>query len=138
MLTCKTKPIPYDLSFLKENLNEAAREHKFLIVIFGASWCPDCNALDRMLNEDKIKALVDREFIILKVDVGRFDKNLEINEKLGDPIDNGIPALVIMDPQKKEPVIANTIGGEFSSASRMSSDQVFKYLSKFSESKDKL
>jgi len=84
-----------------------------------------------LLGEPNIKQLIDKKFIIQKVDVGRFDKNLELNEKLGNPIDNGIPALVILDPKAKNPVIANTTGGEFSSASKMSSEQVFKYLNQF-------
>lgn len=128
---CKSEPIQYDLSVLKTQLDQTSAQNKKLIIIFGASWCSDCNSLDRMLGETKIKELIERKFIIQKIDVGRFDKNLDINEKLGDPIDNGIPALIILDPTKSNPVIANTTGGEFSNASKMSSEQVFNYLNQF-------
>ncbi len=128
---CKSEAVHLDFSILKTQLDQAAAQNKKLVVIFGASWCPDCNSLDGMLGETKIKELIERKFIIQKIDVGRFDKNLDINEKLGDPIDNGIPALVILDPKKSNPMIANTTGGEFSNASKMSSEQVFNYLNQF-------
>ncbi len=127
---CKSEPIVYDLTILQENLTQAASENKNLIVIFGASWCPDCLALDQILTEPKLDTLLQNKYSILKIDVGRFDKNLDINQKLGDPIDSGIPALVIIDP-KKNLVIANTTGGEFSNASKMSADQVLDYLNQF-------
>lgn len=108
------------------SLATANSQNRKLIVIFGADWCPDCRALDGILAEPDIKAILDAEFVMMKVDVGRFDKNLSLNEKLGNPIQNGIPSLVVVSP--KGELITSTKGGEFSNASKMTKEQVLEYL----------
>ncbi|TGL54383.1 thioredoxin family protein [Leptospira kemamanensis] len=110
----------------ESSLAQAQTQNRKLIVIFGADWCPDCRALDGILAEPDTKAILDAEFVMMKVDVGRFDKNLSLNEKLGDPIQNGIPALVVLSP--KGEFITSTKGGEFSNASKMTKEQVLEYL----------
>lgn len=107
-------------------LKKSKSENKKLIVLFGASWCPDCRALDVILSEKEPSKLLQSQFIVLKIDVGRFDKNLELNEKLGSPIDKGIPALVVLKPNGE--IQTSTKGGEFSNASKMSKEQVLQYL----------
>ncbi|WP_239671494.1 thioredoxin family protein [Leptospira meyeri] len=104
----------------------AKDSNRKLIVVFGADWCPDCRALDGIFREPELKALLKENFILFKVDVGRFDKNLSLNEKLGDPIQNGIPALVVIEPTGK--ILTSTKGGEFSNASKMTKEQVLEYL----------
>ncbi|MCW7480393.1 thioredoxin family protein [Leptospira kanakyensis] len=114
------------LSQYQERLTEAKNLNRKLIVVFGADWCPDCRALDGIFQEPEPKALLSQNFIIFKVDVGRFDKNLSLNDTLGNPIQNGIPALVVIDPSGK--ILTSTKGGEFSNASKMTKEQVLEYL----------
>ncbi|TGM64285.1 thioredoxin family protein [Leptospira meyeri] len=114
------------LSQYQESLVEAKNLNRKLIVVFGADWCPDCKALDEIFKEPEPKTLLKENFILFKVDVGRFDKNLSLNEKLGDPIQNGIPALVVIEPTGK--ILTSTKGGEFSNASKMTKEQVLEYL----------
>ncbi|MCG6143724.1 thioredoxin family protein [Leptospira bandrabouensis] len=114
------------LSQYEESLAIAKDSNRKLIVVFGADWCPDCRALEGIFREPEPKALLTENFLILKVDVGRFDKNLSLNEKLGNPIENGIPALVVIDPTGK--ILTSTKGGEFSNASKMTKEQVLEYL----------
>ena len=128
-VSCAPKPTLI-ISLYENSLRYAEKENKNLIVLFGADWCPDCKALDQMLVTQEIKSLIQENYIILKVDVGRFDKNLDLDEKLGHPIGKGIPALVILSPNPLK-IVASTEGGEFSNASQMSQDQVFAYLKKF-------
>ncbi|MBL0955564.1 MAG: thioredoxin family protein [Leptospira sp.] len=113
----------YESSLAKANL-----ENRKLIVVFGADWCPDCKALDGIFADPETKTLLDSEFVVMKVDVGRFDKNLSLNELLGNPIQNGIPSLVVISP--KGEFITSTKGGEFSNASKMTKEQVLAYLYK--------
>ncbi|PJZ46258.1 thioredoxin family protein [Leptospira brenneri] len=113
-------------SQLEESLTFAKDSNRKLIVVFGADWCPDCKALDGIFEEPEPKALLKENFILFKVDVGRFDKNLSLNDKLGNPIQNGIPALVVLDPSGK--ILTSTKGGEFSNASKMTKEQVLEYL----------
>jgi thiol-disulfide isomerase/thioredoxin len=131
LVSCTPRTPSGSIPVYTEALSTTKLQNKKLIVIFGADWCPDCHALNSMLVEEKVSKLIQSKYIVLKIDVGRFDKNLDLNELLGDPIDNGIPALVILDPKQNNPVIASTKGGEFSSARQMSSDHVFKYLNQF-------
>lgn len=116
------------LTQYETSLSTANSQNRKLIVIFGADWCPDCRALDGILAEPEVKTLLDAEFVVMKVDVGRFDKNLSLNERLGNPIQNGIPSLVVVSP--KGELITSTKGGEFSNASKMTKEQVLAYLYK--------
>lgn len=118
------------VSLYEDSLQYAEKENKKLIVLFGADWCPDCRALDRMLVTPEIKNLILKHYIILKIDVGRFDQNLELDEILGHPIGKGIPAIVILQPKPFQ-ILATTKGGEFSNASQMSEVQVLTYLKNF-------
>ncbi|TGN20917.1 thioredoxin family protein [Leptospira idonii] len=127
---CSESPRSSILPLFQDSLQMAGKENKKLIVLFSADWCPDCNALDRILTSDsRIKELITNHYIILKVDVGRFDQNLDLDERLEHPIGKGIPALVILNPS--ETIIATTKGGEFSNASKMSNEQVLNYLNRF-------
>ncbi|TGM52378.1 thioredoxin family protein [Leptospira vanthielii] len=114
------------LSQYQESLAIAKDSNRKLIVVFGADWCPDCRALDLIFQEPEPKVLLTQNFLLFKVDVGRFDKNLSLNDKLGNPIQNGIPALVVIDPTGK--ILTSTKGGEFSNASKMTKEQVLEYL----------
>ncbi|TGL65251.1 thioredoxin family protein [Leptospira jelokensis] len=108
------------------SLSQAHEKNRKLIVVFGASWCPDCRALDVIFRDPETKSILDSQFVVMKVDVGRFDQNLSLNAKLGDPIQNGIPALVVVSPDGE--IITSTKGGEFSNASHMTKEQVLEYL----------
>ncbi|TGL24308.1 thioredoxin family protein [Leptospira yanagawae] len=110
------------------SLSQANQLNRKLIVVFGADWCPDCRALDGIFSDPETKSILDSQFVVMKVDVGQFDKNLSLNAKLGDPIQNGIPALVVLSP--KGEFITSTKGGEFSNASKMTKEQVLEYLYK--------
>ncbi|EMY71358.1 thioredoxin family protein [Leptospira vanthielii] len=114
------------LSQYEESLAIAKDSNRKLIVVFGADWCPDCRALDLIFQEPEPKVLLTQNFLLFKVDVGRFDKNLSLNDKLGNPIQNGIPALVVIDPTGN--ILTSTKGGEFSNASKMTKEQVLEYL----------
>ncbi|MCG6147506.1 thioredoxin family protein [Leptospira levettii] len=116
------------LTRYESSLAKAKSENRKLIIVFGADWCPDCRALDGIFADPETKTLLDSEFVVMKVDVGRFDKNLSLNDQLGNPIQNGIPSLVVVSP--KGEFITSTKGGEFSNASKMTKEQVLAYLYK--------
>ncbi len=111
---------------IAEAQSQSKSQNKKLILVFGADWCPDCRALDSIFSDLEVRKVLDSNFILHKVDVGRFDKNLEVNEFYGSPIENGIPALVVLDPSGE--ILTSTKGGEFSSASKMTKEQVLEYL----------
>lgn len=127
-LTHCSKQSDIILSQYDGSLSQANQLNRKLIVVFGADWCPDCRALDAIFSEPEIKSILETQFVVMKVDVGRFDQNLSLNQRLGDPIQNGIPALVVLSPSGE--IITSTKGGEFSNARKMTKEQVLEYLYK--------
>ena len=107
-------------------LDEAARRHQSVIVIFGANWCPDCKLLDSALKAGPSARLVARDFRIVKVDVGAFDRNTEIAAGYGVPIKNGIPAMVVLSPRGE--VRYATRLGELSEAREIGEDGIYQLL----------
>ena len=63
---------------------------------------------------------------MVPVDVGEWDKNIDIAERYGNPISEGIPALVVLD--KNENVVFATLAGELASARNMSGDDLIEWL----------
>ena len=81
-------------------LKVAVAEHKRVLVDFGANWCIWCRRLHSTFvkNTDVAKAL-DRSFIVVLVDVnGRngIRRNAPANERYGNPIQHGLPVLVVL------------------------------------------
>lgn len=107
-------------------IQEAKSEDKKVFIVFGATWCPDCNALDRMLSSPEIKAIFKPHYKLLKVDIGEYDRNMDFAERFGNPQEKGIPAIVIVNPD--ETVLVSTNNGEFAKARRMKSQQLAEFL----------
>jgi protein disulfide-isomerase len=111
-------------------LAEAGAAHQPVLLIFGANWCADCRALDKSLKTGRNAELIAHEFKVVKIDVGNFDRNLDIANAYGNPIKKGIPAAVIVSADNK--VLYATRGGELANARQMSDDGVYQFF------KDKL
>lgn len=124
-------PLPYDEAAdakadVKRTLSEAKASNMPVLVIFGANWCLDCRALDKALHEGRNAELVNREFKVVKVDVGRFDKNLDVAETYGDPIKKGIPGAAVLSPEGK--VLYITKLGELADARHMSETGIYDFF----------
>ena len=88
-------------SDVRSAIAEAGRQHKNVVLVFGANWCPDCHALDRQMHQPELAEIIANNFVVVKIDVGRFDKNLDIGAKYHVPIKKGIPAVAVLDPAGK-------------------------------------
>ncbi|MBS1706851.1 MAG: thioredoxin family protein [Armatimonadetes bacterium] len=51
-------------------MKQAAKGDKGIVVIFHASWCGWCHRLDDVLNQPKVKASLDKKFVITHLDGG--------------------------------------------------------------------
>jgi hypothetical protein len=60
------------------------------------------------------------------VDVGEWNRNLNIVERYGNPISEGIPALVLLNSENE--VMFATLAGELASARSMSKDDLIVWL----------
>jgi protein disulfide-isomerase len=129
-LTAAASELPYDEhadagAQLQQALAQARSDHKQVLLVFGANWCPDCRALDKALHGGS-QALIAKRFELVKIDVGNFDKNLEIANRYGNPIGKGIPAVVALSADNA--VLYSTKGGELANARRMGDTGIYDFL----------
>ena len=82
-------------------LKQASLENKRVILDFGGDWCGDCQVLDIYLHQSPNVELLDKNFLLVHVDIGHFDKNLDITERYGVPLKKGVPALAVIDAHGK-------------------------------------
>jgi len=123
--------LPYDEhadanAELQQALAAAQLNRHDVLVVFGANWCPDCRELDKAL-KGRSHELIASRFQVVKVDVGRFDKNLDLANRYGNPIRLGIPAVVVLTPDDK--VVYSSKGGELANARRMGDSGIYDFLS---------
>lgn len=104
----------------------AAPANTPIVLVFGANWCPDCRALDIAMKRGASASLLKRDFRIINVDVGHFDKNKDVAESYGVPLKKGIPAVAIISP--KNQVLYVTKEGELANARKMSDDGIYQFF----------
>ena len=101
-------------------------EGKFLMVTFGANWCPDCRNLHRHLQSDLVQSYTRDRFLFVNVDVGKFNQNADLAEELGVSLRRGIPVAIFFDADGQ--VIGATNDGELEPARRYTSHQILKFI----------
>jgi thioredoxin 1 len=111
---------------LQTALAAARADRNDVLLVFGANWCPDCRELDRALKGSS-QALISGRFQVVKVDVGRFDKNLDLANQYGNPIKMGIPAVVVLTADNK--IVYSSKGGELANARKMGDTGIYDFLS---------
>jgi thioredoxin 1 len=111
-------------------LGRSNRDHKYVLIDFGADWCLDCQVLGHLYAVPEVSAVLAIDYHVVTVDVGQFDRNVDLSNQYGGVIEAGIPALVILNPAGK--VIVATKNGAFSNARTMTSDQVRAFLARWS------
>jgi thiol:disulfide interchange protein len=78
-------------------LTRARREHKRIILDFGGNWCGDCQLLDIYYHQSPNAELLAKNFIVVHIDIGHMDKNVDVAKKYNVPITKGVPALAVID-----------------------------------------
>jgi len=113
---------------IRQALAQAATTGVPVLVIFGANWCADCKILDMAIKQGASAPLVAKEFNVVKVNVGRFDRNVDIAQSYGVPLKNGIPAVVVLSP--KNQVLYITRDGELADARNMGENGIYEFFKK--------
>jgi thioredoxin 1 len=114
---------------IAEALKHAQSANKRVILVFGGNWCFDCHVLDAAFQDAQIRPLVDANYEVIHVDVGRFDKNLDVAKKYRVNIARGVPALAVLAANGD--VVFSDKGGEFEAARRMTRAEVVSFLNKW-------
>jgi thioredoxin 1 len=82
---------------IAQALHSAMQEHKRVIVDFGGNWCADCQVLDIYFHQQPNLAILEKNFELVHVNIGHYDKNLDVVEKYDVPIKHGVPLLMVLD-----------------------------------------
>lgn len=107
-------------------LKEAAATHKRVLLEFGGNWCPDCQMLDIYMHEEANAKLVEASYVVVHVNIGRMDANLDIAEQYGVPLNKGVPAVAVVNWDGK--LLYSQRAGEFEAMRRMQSSAVTEFL----------
>jgi thioredoxin 1 len=107
-------------------LKTAAAEHKRILLDFGGNWCGDCQVLDIYFHDPANKPILDANFVLVHVNIGHMDENLDIAKRFGVPLDKGVPALAVLSEHGK--LLYSQKQGEFEAMRRMQSSSVTSFL----------
>ena len=110
---------------IADALQAAAKDHKRVLLVFGASWCFDCFALDYRFHQPDIQPIVDRNYHVVHVDIGQRDKNLDIAQRYDTPIE-GVPVVAVLSSTGK--LLFSQKTHEFSSARSLDPQVIVKFL----------
>jgi thioredoxin 1 len=114
---------------LSAALKQAAAQHRRVIVDFGGNWCTDCHVLDGYMHDSSNQPLIDAGFLVVHVNVGRVDQNLDIAERYGIPLKKGVPAIAVLSSRGK--LLYSQAGGEFEDMRHMDSSAVTEFLQRW-------
>ena len=63
---------------LRDALARASSEDKKVFLTFGAPWCGWCHRLENFLARPEIAAILDRDFVVLKIDTDRMTHGKDV------------------------------------------------------------
>ncbi len=107
-------------------LKTAAATHRRVLLDFGGNWCGDCQVLNIYFHNDANHDLLEKNFVLVDINIGRMDTNLDIAREYGVPIDKGVPALAVLSPEGK--LLYSQRSGEFEDMRHMESTSVTQFL----------
>jgi thioredoxin 1 len=112
---------------IRRTLTAAGKQHKNVLLDFGGNWCIDCHVLENAFHQPRIAPLLNDNYLVVHVDVGKYDKNLDLAKKYHVNLEKGVPSLAVLDAMGK--VLYAT--GDFERARMMSEDDVIQFLDKW-------
>ena len=101
-------------NIIRAAITEAQSSEKNVLLIFHATWCGWCKRLETALNDTTVKSLIDRNYIIARLDVKERGDKIQTHENPGGQNllaefggDNaGLPFIVFLNGKGK--MIANS------------------------------
>jgi len=114
---------------IAEALHSASPAHKRILVVFGANWCGDCHALDDAFHSAEIAPTLEKYFVVVHVDIGHGEKNLDLAQKYDVPLNRGIPAIAVLDSAGK--LLFSQKHGEFEAARSLATADILTFLNKW-------
>jgi thioredoxin 1 len=110
-------------------LKTAAASHKRLILDFGGNWCTDCHVLDYYFHDAANGPVLEANYILVHVNIGHTDANLDIASRYKIPLGRGVPALAVVSSRGK--LLYSQKTGEFEAMRQMQSSAVADFLERW-------
>jgi len=107
-------------------LKTAAATHKRILLDFGGNWCGDCQVLDLYFHDPKNLPILEANFVLVHINIGTMDANLDIAKSYDVPLDKGVPALAVLT--EKGGLLYSQKNGQFESMRHMESSSVTQFL----------
>jgi thiol:disulfide interchange protein len=107
-------------------LKNAAATHRRILLDFGGNWCGDCKVLDIYLHDARNKPILDANFVLVPINIGMEDANLDVATRYGIEIKKGVPALAVLSDHGT--LIYSQKDHQFSAMRRMESSSVTDFL----------
>jgi ketosteroid isomerase-like protein len=126
---------PADVDALREiaeALAATAKSHKRVLLIFGGNWCYDCHVLDEAFHLPEIAPTLNRNFVVAHIDIGEYNKNLDVAKKYEVPLERGVPAAAVLDGNGK--LLFSQKNQEFEKARSLAPDDILAFLNKWKPS----
>ena len=127
-------PLPYDEKVvdslqLDEFIDLSISKGKQPVVIFGGNWCPDCRILEGTLAMPTIKKFLQQHYQVMHIDIGRYDRNMDLMDHLNIESKKGVPRVVILDLEKN--IMNSSTSSEWTTARDRKQQEIYNYFQKF-------
>src|SRR6266481_5042712 len=114
---------------IAEALANAKKTHRRVILVFGGNWCYDCHVLDAAFHSPEIAPTLNKNYIVVHVNIGEYDKNLDLAEKYDVPLKKGVPAAAVLKGDGT--LVVSQKNQEFEKARSMATEDVLAFLEKW-------
>jgi thiol:disulfide interchange protein len=115
-------------------LKTAAATHKRILLDFGGNWCGDCQVLDIYFHDPANKPILEANFVLVDINIGHMDANLDIAAKYQVPLNKGVPALAVLS--EKGTLLYSQKGGEFENMRNLESSALTTFLVQWKPGRD--
>jgi hypothetical protein len=107
----------------------AGREHKNVLLVFGADWCYDCHVLDKAFHRPDVAAVLNPNYELVNVDIGEGNKNLDLAAQYEVALNRGVPAVAVLD--SKGALLYSQKAGEWERARALGPQDLLEFLNKW-------
>ena len=109
----------------------AKKDNKRVLLVYGGNWCGWCYKLHDVFSKDAaIRKILLYDYNVVFVDIGRFDKHMDIVQRYGAGIKKeGVPFLTVLAGDGK--LLANQDTGSLEAGDQHDRGKVRQFLQKW-------
>jgi len=132
-------PYPYDekanaSAQVDAALARAKANGKRVMIKMGGNWCGDCRILQATMDLPEMKSFLNKNFEMVSVDVGRFDKNLQVPARYGITERlAGVPAILIVEPKSGQQLVGKAAVSELADARHMKPQDLANWIARYTK-----